>query len=33
VQQALKANVMFLRDRDYVVKNDEVIMSTNTPAV
>ena len=26
VQQALKANVMFLRDRDYVVKDDEVII-------
>ena len=26
VQQALKANVMFLRDRDYVVKDNEVII-------
>ncbi len=26
VQQALKANVMFQRDRDYVVKDDEVII-------
>ncbi len=26
VQQALKANVMFHRDRDYVVKDDEIII-------
>ena len=26
VQQALKAHVMFQRDRDYVVKDDEVII-------
>src|SRR5450432_4927644 len=26
VQQALKANVMFLRDKDYVVKDDEIII-------
>src|SRR5450432_2378552 len=26
VQQALKAHVLFLRDRDYVVKDDEVII-------
>ncbi len=26
VQQALKAHVMFLRDRDYVIKDDEIII-------